>query len=194
MLFRGGGILDAIVSLYTTTTGRISRKQWWLGVLGLFLASIVLSLVMSVIGFGAWAGVPAIDPNNPDMAALSAEVADSIRRSAWASLVMYAIMAYPSYCLSVKRRHDRDNAGVDVLVFMAVNGVVLLLQALGVGVTMVDMGNGLTMPTPSMWLGTVSLLIAIGGIYLLVVLGFLRGTDGANSYGADPVTGAAATA
>jgi len=26
------------------------------------------------------------------------------------------------------------------------------------------------------------------------VLGFLRGTDGANSYGADPVTGAAATA
>lgn len=186
--------MDTIKALYTTTDGRISRKQWWVGLLGLIVASIVLSLVLSLVGFSAWAGVPAIDPNNPDVAAISAAAADAIRKGAWASLIMFLILAYPSYCLSVKRRHDRDNAGLDVLIIMGLNALLLLLQALGLGLSYADVGNGVTIPTPSMWLGAVSLLLGIGGIYLLVVLGFLRGTVGANSYGADPTLGSAATA
>ena len=187
-------MMDAFKALYTTTDGRIGRKQWWLGVLGLVVASIALSIVMSLIGFSAWTGIPTIDPNNPDLAAISAATADAIRRGAWASLIMFLILAYPSYCIAVKRRHDRDNAGRDVLIFMGVNVLLLLLQALGLGVTMVDVGNGVAMPAPSMWMSALSIILGIFGIYLLVVLGFLRGTIGSNSYGDDPVLGTAATA
>ena len=38
------------------------------------------------------------------------------------------------------------------------------------------------------------LSIPIFAIYLLVVLGFLKGSDGANQYGPDPLGGVAATA
>lgn len=185
--------MDTITRLYATTDGRISRKQWWLGVLGLILASIVLSLITSLFGFNAWGGMPTIDPSSTDAAAISAATTEAIRRGSWASLIMFAILAYPSYCIAVKRRHDRDNNGLDVLIFMGLNVLMLVLQALGLGVTTVDLGNGVTMPAPSMWLGAVSILLGIFGIYLLVVLGFLRGTIGSNSYGADPALGIAAT-
>lgn len=181
--------MDRVISLYTTTQGRISRKTWWLGVLGLFAASVVLSIITSLLGFSAWANVPVIDPSNPDLEAFSAAMTGTMRTAAWVSLVMYVVLAYPTYCLSVKRRHDRDNAGLDVIIFMVLNAAMLLIQALGIGLTTVDVGNGMTMPAPSMQMSVVSGIIGIGGIYLLVVMGFLRGTAGANSYGADPLLG-----
>jgi len=185
--------MDSIVSLYTTTNGRISRKQWWLGALGLVVASIVLSLVLSLLGFSAWGAMGLnLDPATADAATISAALTEVMRRGAWAGLIMFLIMAYPSYCLSVKRRHDRDNSGVDLLVYMVLNALVLLLQALGFGMDTVDGGNGVFLPTPAVWLSTVSIAMGIFGIYLIVMLGFLRGTIGSNSYGPDPVPGMAA--
>jgi uncharacterized membrane protein YhaH (DUF805 family) len=40
---------------------------------------------------------------------------------------------------------------------------------------------------PTMLFSALGIVSAIFGIYLLVVLGFLKGTAGANSYGADPL-------
>ena len=187
--------MDSIVSLYTTTNGRISRKQWWLGVLGLIVASIVLSVILSLFGISAFGAMTAgIDPTNADPTAMSAALTDVMQKGAWAGLIMFLLLAYPGYCLSLKRRHDRDNTGRDLQIYMALNALVLLIQAVGLGYSTVDMGNGILMPTPSVLLSTVSIIIGIFGIYMLVMLGFLRGTIGSNSYGPDPVLGTTATA
>ena len=57
---------------------------------------------------------------------------------------------------------------------------------------MTDMGNGIVMPTPDWWLSILLFALGVFGIYMLVQLGFLKGTPGANSYGADPLGYAAA--
>lgn len=179
--------MDSVVSLYTTTQGRISRKTWWLGIVGLIVASIVLSLILSVIGLGPWgAAMPTFDPANPDMAAVSAAMIATMRSAAWGGLVMFVILAYPTYCLSMKRRHDRDNKGLDLQIYLGLSLLVTLAQALGLGIVMGDMGGGVIVPMPAPWLTVLLFILGIFGIYMLVVLGFLRGTVGNNSYGADP--------
>jgi uncharacterized membrane protein YhaH (DUF805 family) len=72
------------------------------------------------------------------------------------------------------------------MVFYAIVIVLDLLQALGLGYTTLEVASGVSMPVPSMPLTIINMLVGIYGIYLLVVLGFLRGTPGANAYGPDP--------
>src|SRR5690606_10825049 len=100
----------------------ISRKQWWLGVVGLIIASIVLTIILGLIGLGGTSG--------------------------WGQLIAFVILFYPGWCIGIKRRQDRDNNGMDFKVMMGVSGLLTLVQALGIGVTMVDMGNGITVPMP----------------------------------------------
>jgi uncharacterized membrane protein YhaH (DUF805 family) len=174
--------MNSFISLYTSGSGRISRKSWWLGVLGLVVASIIITLILSAVGLGMTA-MPAIDPAHPEL------VAEVMRKGAWGSLITFVIMAYPSYNLSIKRRHDRNSAGRDFQIYLVLTLLVILAQALGLGLQMQDMGNGVMMPVPAMWFGAVSLVLGLLGIYMLVVLGFLRGTVGSNSFGADPAGG-----
>lgn len=151
--------MDNLVALYTTTAGRISRKNWWIGVVGIIVASIVLSIILSLVGLNA----------------------------AWAQLIVYVLLFFPNWCIGLKRRQDRDNNGMDFKILMGVSGLLTLVQALGIGVTMTDMGNGVAMPAPDAWLMVLYGLMGIFGIYMLVQLGFLKGTPGPNTYGADPL-------
>ncbi|WP_186767121.1 DUF805 domain-containing protein [Devosia ginsengisoli] len=151
--------MDNLVALYTTTAGRISRKNWWIGVVGIIVASIVLSIILSLVGLNA----------------------------AWAQLIVYVLLFFPNWCIGLKRRQDRDNNGMDFKILMGVSGLLTLVQALGIGVTMTDMGNGVVMPAPDAWLMVLYGLMGIFGIYMLVQLGFLKGTPGPNTYGADPL-------
>lgn len=153
-----GELMDNLVALYTTTTGRISRKSWWIGVVGIVVASIVLTIILSLVGL------------NP----------------VWAQLVVYVLLFFPNWCIGLKRRQDRDNNGMDFKILMGLSGLLTLLQAFGVGMTMTDMGNGVVMPAPAMWMTIVYVAMGIFGIYMLVQLGFLKGTPAANTYGADP--------
>lgn len=158
--------MDALKVLYTTTDGRIARKQWWLGVVGLIIASIVLSLILGLVGLGSTSG--------------------------WGQLIAYVILFYPGWCIGIKRRQDRDNNAMDFKILMGASGLLTLVQALGIGVTMTDLGNGVMAPMPDMWLSVLLGLLGLFGIYMLVQLGFLKGTPGANSYGPDPLGYAAA--
>ena len=115
------------------------------------------------------------------------------RGSAWASLILFVIFAYPGYALSIKRRHDRDNNGMDFIIYLALTAIVLLLQALGIGWETTTVGS-VAIPTPAMWLNLLNLALGIFAIYMLVVLGFLKGTAGPNQYGPDPLGGAPAAA
>lgn len=158
--------MDNIVSLLTTTEGRIGRQQWWIGIVVLIVISIVASIILGIISFG------------------NATV------MAWLAVLLNIALIWPSYCIGIKRRHDRDNDGTDLKILIAGSLILNLLSATGIGVTMTDMG-GVMVPVPAIWLGVINFAFAVFAIYMLVQLGFLKGTTGSNSYGADPLDAAA---
>jgi uncharacterized membrane protein YhaH (DUF805 family) len=159
--------MDSIVSLLTTTEGRIGRQQWWIGIVVLIVVSIVASIILGIISFG------------------------NTTIFAWLAVVLNLVLLWPSYCLGIKRRHDRDNNGMDVKVLLGGSVILNLLTATGIGVTMTDIGSGVMVPMPSIWMSAINLIFAVFAIYMLVQLGFLRGTTGPNSYGPDPLNAAA---
>lgn len=173
-------------ALYTTTEGRISRQTWWIGAIILGVANIVISmLLLPLLGLGM-PDLSRLMVDGADPTTLMPEMMGAMQGAAWGSLVVFLIFAYPAYCLSVKRRHDKDNAGLDVLIYFGVTALLLLVQALGLGYTIGDM-NGIPVPQPSLIYMAIGLVGGVFGVYMLVVLGFLKGTDGANSYGPDPL-------
>lgn len=104
--------------------------------------------------------------------------------STWGPIIVYVVFFLPAINLGVKRRQDRDNNGTDYKIFMGVSAVLTLLQAFNVG-------NARTM-SPDLWMTGLQLLLGIFAIYIIVQVGFLRGTPGPNSYGPDPLGYAAA--
>jgi uncharacterized membrane protein YhaH (DUF805 family) len=177
-------------SLYTKTEGRIGRQTFWIGVLILIVANIIITvLILPAIGLGG-PNMQQIMEAGGDAAAVSALALGAMQTSAWASLVVFLIFAYPSYALMVKRRHDRNNNGLDVLIYYGLVLVLLLVQAFGLAFTMTEI-QGVVVPMPSAIFTVLGIISGIYAIYLLVVLGFLRGTPGPNQYGPDPLGGAA---
>ena len=148
-------------ALYLNGDGRISRKQWWIGTVILIVATFVLYFVLGLIGLGL--------------------------TSRWGPIIAYAIVIYPTLNLGVKRRHDRDNNGNDYRILVGIYAVLTVLQVLGFGYTPTDLGNGMVAMMPDMWMSIITLVVGVYGLYMLVQLGFLKGTPGANTYGADPL-------
>jgi uncharacterized membrane protein YhaH (DUF805 family) len=184
--------LDNLVELYTRMEGRIARKTFWLGVLGLIIASIIVGFViLPIIGLGLMPDLSGLDPS--DMEAFNAAVAGTMQRSAIGSLVLLAIFAWPTIALSLKRRHDRNSRGYDVYAFYALQFILVLLQVTGLGMSTMVV-EGVAIPMPSGLYTAVSAIMGILAIYLLVVLGFLKGTTGPNDFGPDPLAGVAMAA
>lgn len=183
--------MDNIVSLYTSTQGRISRKSWWLGIVGIVIVNLIITfLIFPFVGLGGPSAQAIMDASS-DPAALNALMSGSMQAAGWGSLILFVIFAYPMYALHIKRRHDKDNSGLDVIIYLALLALTFLSQALGFAYTVTDM-NGIPMPTPTMVFSILGLVMLVYSIYMLVVLGFLRGTPGPNQYGPDPLGGTAA--
>ena len=180
-------------ALYTTTDGRISRKTFWISAIVLAVVNIVISLlILPLVGLGG-PNMAAIVAAANDPAQVSSIVMGAVQSSAWGSLVVLAIFAYPYYCISVKRRHDKNNNGIDVVIYLALAALLLVVQGLGLGMSVVEV-QGMTIPMPNTVFTVLGAIVGIFGLYLLVVLGFLKGTDGTNQYGPDPLGGTAAVA
>ena len=76
---------------------------------------------------------------------------------------------------------------MDLKIMLGVSVLLNILTATGIGSSVVDIGGGVMMPQPALWLTILNLLFAVFAIYMLVQLGFLKGTTGANTYGSDPL-------
>jgi uncharacterized membrane protein YhaH (DUF805 family) len=183
--------MDNIVGLLTSTQGRISRKSWWLGIVILIIVNLLITfLIFPMVGLGGPSAQAILDAAN-DPQKLTAVVTGSMQAAGWGSLILFVVFAYPQYALGVKRRHDKDNNGLDVIIFLAIMAVTFLIQALGLAYTVGNVG-GVVVPVPSMLFSILGLVMLVYGIYMLVVLGFLKGTTGPNQYGPDPLAGTAA--
>lgn len=157
--------------LYTDPRGRISRKTWWLGAIGLFVIMIVVNLVLGVV-------------------ATAVGLANSAFGIGLMSLAAVALLFLPYYALTLKRLHDRSRPTMLFWVFYAPSVVYSLLIMLGVagGMGTVRMfGQEAQAFQPNALGHAVQGISLVVGLWALVELGFLKGQAGENAYGRDPL-------
>jgi uncharacterized membrane protein YhaH (DUF805 family) len=162
--------MNNLISNFTSMDGRLNRQPWWIGVIILIIVGLIVSWILGLI-FGT--GVMMNPATLTDPAALSGYV----QKAGWVGLITGIILAYPYLAITVKRRHDRNNNGYDAMGLIGLNIVWQLLTALGVLSALSGIGQA------------ISVIIGIYAIYILVVVGFLKGTAGPNQYGPDPLGG-----
>lgn len=138
--------------LMTSFDGRINRQPYWIGVVIIIVAAIILGLLI-----GAIFGLNRI-----------------------ALLALNLVLFYFAAAIMVKRLHDRDRPSWFAAIMIGPSLLKSLTDALGMT------GNALNANTLDYLLGA---LILGMGIWALVELGFLKGTDGPNKYGPDPLAG-----
>jgi uncharacterized membrane protein YhaH (DUF805 family) len=153
--------------LYTSFEGRINRKPFWIASLILMAVAIVLSLVI----------VTPLTLMSPGL-------------GGFVALLIWLALLYPVVALGVKRLHDRGKSGQLMAVFLAPGIILQLGDLLGItGRQQVIGGETVYLPNTLGWL----LIVASIGvtIWALVELGILKGTQGPNAYGPDPLAGEA---
>lgn len=165
--------------------GRIPRSRFWLGVVIMIVAGIIVSFIL-----GSILGVSYFNMNMPtsggDAQAMADEMMATTTRSGWASLISFLIFVYPMGSLIIKRRHDRGKSGNEFWVYAVLTVIAFLLQGTGMGYQMTEMA-GISMATPTLVMSVLLFIIGIMGLYLFIVCGFLKGNEGDNAYGPDPL-------
>jgi uncharacterized membrane protein YhaH (DUF805 family) len=163
------------MSMFTGFAGRINRAKWWIGTIILAVVGIILYFILAaVFGMGALT-----DP---------AQIASMMRTVAILQIVLLAILAYPTTALMMKRLNDRDRPSYFAYIFWAPTVLSVLGGLLGLTMTTMDMG-GVAVPTQS-GLGWILSIAGLAvGIWALIELGILKGTEGPNQHGPDPLAG-----
>ena len=149
--------------LLTSLDGRITRKPFWISVLVIAAVFLVLTLLLTIITGG------------------------SARAQVWIQIVTLAVIGYPITAVLVKRLHDRDRPGNLAGIMWAPTVLSVLGQLTGLTGDYVNaQGWGLIFVpnTAGLILIGMSLFVAV---WALIELGILRGTDGTNHYGPDPL-------
>lgn len=141
--------------------GRIRRLDWWLTIIGFgFLSGLISVIVRIILG----------DPDGTGAASATVQAA---------LIILFNVaFTWPLLAASVKRSHDRGESGALPLanLILAWLPVVLAIVA----------PDALKTP-PLLWLlvGLFAVNFLLG-VWLLITLGFLDGTHGANQYGTSP--------
>ena len=168
--------------LFMSFEGRIGRKSWWLGTIAMIVVAIILYLILSAI---MGTGISAM--MNPEKVMEPGFMESYMRSAAWQQLISLVLLGYPATALMSKRLNDRERPSWMKWVFWAPTVLSVLLGLTGMAYTSTDMGNGVMMPTPTMLTTVLGVLSIIVGVWALVELGFLRGTDGDNQHGQNPL-------
>ncbi len=172
---------------FVSFSGRIGRQTFWFSFLAVFIVSVLV-----IVGVAYVYGVPVIIPNQkPDFS----------HPYFMATGLVTLFSFWPYLAIYVKRLHDRDMRGwwlllpyvlmlLPVAVLIAMNPQMMAMMSGGGA----PAGGGLGgMPIGGVWMmGGLGLFYVIGLILLLwlfIVTGFLRGTNGPNRFGPDPLGG-----
>ncbi len=147
--------MSDLIGLLTTFTGRISRRQWWIGFVIVCAGNLLGGLLL-----------------NPDFF-----FADTLPSPSWPDTLWQIAMLYPATAITVKRFNDRDWPAWLGYTFAPIGA--LLYLAPHFGQVVAPQSSGVLMVL--FWACAAYLIFAF------VDNGFIRGTDGPNRYGADPL-------
>lgn len=161
--------MNNIIANFRGFDGRLNRQAWWISAIVLGIIQFVVTWILGLIIPGGTITLGAdgtIDPN---------AMVGMLQKTGWIGLVSAIVFAYPFLALAVKRRHDKNNNGYDAYGFIVIEIIYYLVTAFGLSLGPIGVAVGA--------------IFGIYGIYLLIVLGFLKGTVGPNGYGPDPLQG-----
>lgn len=154
----------SFLRLFLSSDGRISRREFWIGHAIIFGATVIMSLIGGFIA-GVLSTLPGLE---------------GLR--IWGPIFIgggIAIVALVAELrLAVKRMHDRGASGLWVV------GVVTIafLANLAIGGGHIQAGEN---PITPLTAGLTVFTMIMGG-WLVIELGFMRGTEGENDYGGAP--------
>ncbi len=116
------------MDLFLSFNGRINRAKWWLGLLILVVAQMVLWFILASI-FGLTA-MGSFDPNDPTAAGT---MVDQMSSAMIPMLILVAVMLYPGLALYTKRWHDRNKSGWwSLIMLIPMVGAIWILIELGI--------------------------------------------------------------
>lgn len=162
------------------TRGRISRSQFWLGLVVLAVASAITRVLVYT--------ALAIFYNVDGLATVSSQVLDPVTASLVAYALLFLLFFFPSLALFVKRFHDRNQRATVLYLFYGL--FLCFLFLIGDFPRSGELGGDLE-GWAALSIGLaffVYIAFSIVGFYLLIICGFIRGTVGPNDYGEDPVS------
>jgi len=148
-------------SLFFSFRGRVNRAKYWVVIVIIAVADVILRGV----------GVVAKQRTDDSVADILTLLAVGV-----AVLAVALTCAVAGLAVATKRLHDRDKSAWWLLVFCALPGA------------LAGVGAGVTLATAS-WLafGLLAAVASAIGIWAFIELGCLRGTLGPNQYGPDPL-------
>ncbi len=159
---------------YVQFSGRSRRKEFWMWVLFIILATIVLTILDSMLGLGGRTFAGPSSTTTPTMTSVGYGAFAS--GGLLTSIFSLAILI-PNIAVSVRRLHDIDRSGWFIL---------LPLLPYGIGLGM--MAAGAMSASPAyMVMGGVAMLIGFICAILLLVWYCTPGTQGSNRFGPDPL-------
>ena len=158
--------------------GRIRRRDWWLASIAMGLAQTLTTRVADTLLFGADADLQA--GNYVTWFVGSAPGAGP----QWTALAFAIVFLWPALALILKRAHDRDRRGWELVAIhiAAATGYLFPADAYESAGRAMDAADWLAGAPMMAW----GLVIIVASLYQLVVLGFLDGTRGPNRFGRSP--------
>jgi uncharacterized membrane protein YhaH (DUF805 family) len=161
----------SLTDLLFSFKGRINRKPWWLATIAAGLAASVITAVIEIIARSS--GHVAVDPVTSQT--------EPTGLLGFAVLAVGLANMWIGFALSVKRLHDRDRTGWWLVwqLLSIILAVILIVVAIVVPEEQRPLWYALG--------GGAGVLAFVISVWLFVQIGFLRGTQGPNRFGPDPL-------
>lgn len=160
----------SILGFYFSPTGRIGRAKFWLGFIG---------LIFIVAAFKLWllSSMLSVDP-------LASSQHQLTRAGLELSLLIDLIFLFPTFVVLAKRFHDRNKSGAWAVPFLLTSAAVDGGVFLGMLPSELPVDANAIKPEGAALAALSTLVI----LWVLIELGCLKGTSGANRFGTDPLT------
>lgn len=164
------------MGFYFSGDGRVSRKDFWLRWILVYVALVILAFIIDVVAF--------------------AELTRRLSGNGPVSTILGFVLLWPTFAVSAKRFHDRGMSGWWPLWLFLASFALLIAFVVGLILSGLD-PNTLApgeMPDFAQLNGTGVAVMAITGLvaialalFQIIVLAFLPGQVGPNRYGPDPL-------